>query len=287
MQYHALSLASQAGQEVHVVAFAGAAPCAAVASCAAIRLHALPSPPALLSRLPRALALPLKALLQLLSLLYALLWRTPFCSTLLLQTPPCIPTFAACQLACALRGARLVCDWHNFGYTLLALSLPPRSLLLRLAERYERALGRRCHAHLCVTQAMADELASPSWGVPSAVVLRDRPAAQFVRCDDVNARHSLFVRIAPLLVASAARCAGDWLAREEAGACCSLLPVPCHSLADALAQTARSSARPSRCARPARRGGGRGRACARTAPLSSCASEPPPNHNLPECTHPR
>ncbi len=270
MQYHALSLADQAGKDVHVIAYAGAAPVAAVASHAHVRLHALPPPPAFLSHLPRPLALALKALFQLAALLLALLWRTPRPTHMLLQTPPCVPTFAACQLACALRRAVLVCDWHNFGYTLLALSLRRSSLLLHAAEAYERALGRRAHAHLCVTRAMAAELARPAWGVPHAVVLHDRPASHFRRCDDASAAHELFRRLSPSLAASPAACADDWGAAEFAGACaasgrcvCVHVLMPCPSLS---AQQQRRCGRPSRAARAREET----RSCCLTAPRWWC-----------------
>ena len=128
MQYHALSLAEQAGRDVHVVAYGGSAPHAAVASHPRITLHALREPPASLARLPRPLALAVKAALQLATLLWALLWRVPAPSHYLLQTPPCVPTFAACLVAAALRRARLVVDWHNFAYSLMALTTRSRPL---------------------------------------------------------------------------------------------------------------------------------------------------------------
>ncbi len=218
MQYHALSLAEQAGRDVHVVAYADSVPHAAVASHARITVHALPAPPAALARLPRPAALACKALLQLVALLWALLVATPAPSHYLLQTPPCVPTFAACQLAAALRRARLVCDWHNFGYSLMALTHRAGAPLLRAAEAYERALGRRAHAHLCVTRAMADELARPGWGVPAAVVLHDRPAQMFCGRGTPQEAHELFVRIAPALAASRGASADDWAAGELAGA---------------------------------------------------------------------
>jgi beta-1,4-mannosyltransferase len=218
MQYHALSLADQAHGHVHVVAYAGATPVGAVAGHKGITLWALPPPPDWLARcLPRPLALACKAVFQLLVLLVALLLRTPRCSHVLLQTPPCLPTFAACQLACWLRRSRLVTDWHNLGFTLLALSVRPGSALVRLAERYERSLGRRAHAHLCVTHALAAELQRPEWGVPSPVVLHDRPARQFRHITDAGVKHALFQRLRPILQASpsaqnAATAAGcDWL----------------------------------------------------------------------------
>ncbi len=217
MQYHALSLAEQAGRDVHVVAYGGSAPHAAVASHPRITLHALREPPASLARLPRPLALAVKAALQLATLLWALLWRVPAPSHYLLQTPPCVPTFAACLVAAALRRARLVVDWHNFAYSLMALTTRSRPLLA-LAERYERALGRRAHAHLCVTRAMADELATPGWGVAAAKVLHDRPARMFRGRGSVEDAHELLARLAPTLAASPAAGAADWAVQELAGA---------------------------------------------------------------------
>ena len=217
MQYHALSLAEQAGRDVHVVAYGGSAPHAAVASHPRITLHALRQPPAALARLPRPLALALKALLQLATLLWALLLRVPPPSHYLLQTPPCVPTFAACLLAAAVRRARLVVDWHNFAYSLLALSTRSRPLLA-LAERYERALGRCAHAHLCVTRAMADCLATPGWGVRCAAVLHDRPARMFRGRSAPKDAHQLLARLAPTLAASPAAGAEDWAVAELAGA---------------------------------------------------------------------
>jgi beta-1,4-mannosyltransferase len=222
MQYHTLSLASQEGRDVHVVAYAGSAPHEAVWRHARVTLHALPPPPRALAALPSPLALPLKAALQLLALLWALLFRVPSPSHYLLQTPPCVPTFAACLLAARLRRARLVVDWHNFGYTLMALSPRPFKPLLRLAEAYERALGRRADAHLCVTRAMAAELAQPAWGVRGAVVLHDRPAEMFRGRATPQQAHELFGRLAPALAASPAARTDDWAAVELAGAACCL-----------------------------------------------------------------
>ena len=41
----------------------------------------------------------------------------------LLQLPPTIPTMALCSLAAWWHHAKLIYDWHNFGYTLMMLSL--------------------------------------------------------------------------------------------------------------------------------------------------------------------
>ena len=41
----------------------------------------------------------------------------------LVQLPPTIPTMALCSLAAWWHHAKLIYDWHNFGYTLMTLSL--------------------------------------------------------------------------------------------------------------------------------------------------------------------
>ena len=45
-----------------------------------------------------------------------------------------MPSLAVCCVVSLLRGATLVVDWHNYGYTLLALSLSPAHLLVRISE---------------------------------------------------------------------------------------------------------------------------------------------------------
>ena len=106
----------------------------------------------------------------------------------------CIPTFAVVWLVARASGARVVVDWHNFGYTVLAQNggRSERSALVRVARAYERALGSRMDAHLCVTAAMAAWLKT-EWGI-TAVVLYDRPPALF-RPLAVAERHELFTRL--------------------------------------------------------------------------------------------
>jgi serine/threonine protein kinase len=48
--------------------------------------------------------------------------------------PPAIPTLAVVLCVARLRGARVVVDWHNFGYSILALSLGERHALVRVSE---------------------------------------------------------------------------------------------------------------------------------------------------------
>lgn len=176
--------------------------------------------PPLVRRLPRLLALLAKALFQLATLLWMLLVALPRPDAILLQLPPAIPTVLVCRLAALRHRARLVFDWHNFAYTLMAIGMgrghpvvsgvrprgrassrrrgrhahsrpavrsspavaPPQ---VQLAERYERYWGRAAHASLCVTRAMQVELAW-HWAVP-ATVFYDRPP-DFFRPASLQAR---------------------------------------------------------------------------------------------------
>jgi beta-1,4-mannosyltransferase len=118
------------------------------------------------------------------TLLVTIRWPTH----LLIQVPPAIPALLIAHLVCALRGSRLVVDWHNFGYTILALKLGAAHPFVRLSAWYERVLSRGAHASLAVTVAMTDFLGT--WGVP-AVVLHDNPPSHFRRLP-VDEAHDLF-----------------------------------------------------------------------------------------------
>ena len=58
-----------------------------------------------------------------------------FCHLLVRVVLCSIPTLAVAWAAARLRGARFVIDWHNFGYTILSLSLGQRSAVTRAVIR--------------------------------------------------------------------------------------------------------------------------------------------------------
>jgi len=181
MLYHALALAS-ALAEVDVVGYAGSALDPAVRDHDHIRWHLL-SPDDERTRhgssglrfLARAL---IKVVRDCVSLLWHLLRVVRKPDVILVQSPPAVPTLLIALLAARLRSARLVVDWHNLGYTMLALRLGERHPLVRLAHRYERHFGRRADAHLCVSRRLQEALAT-EWDIPGAVVFYDRPSAAF------------------------------------------------------------------------------------------------------------
>lgn len=53
----------------------------------------------------------------------------------LAQNPPTIPTLAVAWIAGRLYGSKFIIDWHNYGFTILGLSLGKSHALVKLAER--------------------------------------------------------------------------------------------------------------------------------------------------------
>ncbi|KAJ1734666.1 mannosyltransferase, partial [Coemansia biformis] len=159
MQYHALSLA-RSGHQVDFVGYGGSRPMEDVLREQNIALRHM-HVPRLLATAPRALFLvtaPLKVAFQTLLLLWMLVFVIARPDVILVQNPPAIPTLLVARTCAWLMGARLIIDWHNYGYTVLGMALGPAHPVVRLAQRFERIFGGRAYAHLCVTDAMACDL---------------------------------------------------------------------------------------------------------------------------------
>lgn len=178
MQYHARALAAE-GAQVDLVGEAGMPVPADLQTNARVACHRLSA----FSRRPartRAgflVAAAWRVTRQAIQLLALLLWRLPRPDLILVQTPPAVPALLLGAIAARARRARLVFDWHNFGYAMLALRLGESHPLVRLSRRYERAMARYADAHLCVSRAMAERLRQ-DWHI-EARVLYDEPAEQF------------------------------------------------------------------------------------------------------------
>jgi beta-1,4-mannosyltransferase len=182
MRYHALALAD-CGVEVDLIGYAGSALPRALCDHPRIRCHLMPSTPLqfldhLKNSLFPAVALA-RIVVQAVRLLRLLLFVVGKPDAVLVQNPPAVPTLMVALLSARLRSARLVIDWHNLGYTMLALKLGWSSPIVRWMRRHERALGRRADAHLCVSRAMQLELEN-HWALSQATLLYDRPAEGFM-----------------------------------------------------------------------------------------------------------
>lgn len=174
MQYHALSL-SKLG-DVTMVGYAGEECCEAVAHIRQIRVAS-----------PSVKFRPLKFIILFFRFLFTLLKLRP--QLVVVQSPPALPFVLVAWLV----SRRVICDWHNLGFTLLedaARRKGRRDPLVAVYRLLERLSGRLAHAHICVTTPLAHWLRA-NFSV-SPTVAPDRPPA-FFRRDKVQSDGPLVV----------------------------------------------------------------------------------------------
>lgn len=219
MQYHALSLARDAGHAVDVIAYdAGTPPAREIIEHPMITMRCVTRGEWRVTEgWPNAARLVARVLAQCIHLVF-LLATMPRADAVLVQNPPCLPTFTACGVVCAVRGMELVVDWHNLAYTLFALKYGADGLMTRFCEKYERWQGRRWGTkHLCVTRAMREFL-EREWGLERVTVVYDRAPDCFRRAAERAEREERWEfwnapRVAQALRASSVARSGDVLDR--------------------------------------------------------------------------
>ncbi|CAN9505051.1 unnamed protein product [Ophioblennius macclurei] len=189
MQYHALSL-SRHLYHVTLVGFTDSKPHHDVINQTRIRILPITEVRGVQAG-PKLLRYVTKVLVQSLQLLRVLL-SMELQALVLMQNPPGLPGLAVAWSVCVLRGSRLMVDWHNYGFTIMALSHGPDHPVVRLAEWYERFFGPLASDSLCVTEAMKEDLRR-NWNI-RATTLYDRPAAIFKETP-LRLRHELFRRL--------------------------------------------------------------------------------------------
>ncbi|KAK9762138.1 mannosyltransferase [Basidiobolus ranarum] len=215
MQYHALSFAEH-GYFVDFVGYEGSLPMEGITNSSFIQLHYIQAPWKLPPGLPKLVFLlyaPFKVLFQIIQLFWILLFTISRPNYIFLQNPPAIPTLFLAQCVALLRGAKLIIDWHNFGYTILALNLGMASFVVKFAKWYEKVFGRKAYAHLCVTKAMAKEL-QENWDIKgNTVTLYDRPPTHFRRLSVEEIHHFLSrLNLREQLIQQGAD--QDWIVRD-------------------------------------------------------------------------
>jgi hypothetical protein len=107
--------------------------------------------------LPFFLCYIVKIIWQTIDLLW-LLFSKRIPDTLIMQNPPAIPTIPICWFYCVLTETQFIIDWHNYAYSLMALSLGNNHILVKLAKAIEIIFGRRATYNFCVTKAMKNDL---------------------------------------------------------------------------------------------------------------------------------
>ncbi|XP_039031885.1 UDP-glycosyltransferase TURAN-like isoform X2 [Hibiscus syriacus] len=195
MQYHALSLARQASLEVDIVAYGGSEPHPAVIENESIHIHTMiqwPKNSHSLLKILYPLMLLLKTIIQFIMLIWFLCFKVPPPDAFIVQNPPSVPTLVAVKWVSSLRKSAFIVDWHNFGYTLLGLSVGRSSPFVSIYHCLEKRYGQMANGSLCVTRAMQHELAQ-KWGI-KATVLYDQPPEFF--CPTLlQEKHKLFCRL--------------------------------------------------------------------------------------------
>ncbi|OQE43377.1 hypothetical protein PENCOP_c003G03508 [Penicillium coprophilum] len=190
MQYHALSIAKHGG-EVIIIGYNESDPHPDIISNPNISIVPLRPHPALLQTSNKLLFTiygPLKVLFQIACLWKCLAYTTKPSRWLLVQNPPSIPTLAIASIVCFLRQTKLIIDWHNFGYSILALKLGQSHPLVQMSMSYEKVFCKYATAHLCVTNAMKSVLKRDFNLQAPVLPLHDRPASHFNPILDPNAR---------------------------------------------------------------------------------------------------
>ncbi|KAF7340142.1 Chitobiosyldiphosphodolichol beta-mannosyltransferase [Mycena venus] len=153
-----------------------------IPSLSRARIRYIPEPPRWLRSFPFIVSGPIKVVLQVIYIFIELFTIPNPPEFILVQNPPSIPTLAIVWIVGRIRGCKVIIDWHNLGFTILAMRFPKqgeRHPLVRLAQWFERTFGRTAYAHLFVTEAMRDVLVS-EWDLQGhKVVLHDRPPRRF------------------------------------------------------------------------------------------------------------
>ena len=179
MQYHAGSLA-EAGHDVDLVGLEGATPMPTIANHPRItchRLHDRSFQARASGGMKRFVAGSLGRAVGQAWRLFTLLMRLPKADVILVQNPPAFPTLAVAWSVSKLRGSRFVIDWHNLSHTIVAIRLGETHRAVKALSRSERRWSRRAHAHLTVSQALADWLLK-HYRI-TATVVYDRPLDVF------------------------------------------------------------------------------------------------------------
>ncbi|XP_030847257.1 chitobiosyldiphosphodolichol beta-mannosyltransferase-like [Strongylocentrotus purpuratus] len=192
MQYHALSLAGEEF-DVEMVGYGGSKPHEDLLSNKQITLHVMADPPSF-KFLPSIVRYGVKVIYQCFQLCWVLFFKMKLPSHIFVQNPPAIPTLAVAWFACKVYGSKFVVDMHNYGYTILGITLGKTHPLVRFGEKFERFFGRQADGHFCVTEAMKTDLMD-NWQIKRPITLYDRPAAKF-RETPIEEQHELFTKLA-------------------------------------------------------------------------------------------
>lgn len=188
-QYHAISL-SQNDFAVDLIGYKESNTHPLIRGNPNIQVKGLLPVPKFINKFPKLLIYFLKVIWQSLTL-FIILLHSQKPSHLIMQNPPSIPTLLICLIICKLQNTKFIIDWHNFGYSIMALNLNKSHPLVKFAKRYECLLGKYSDENFCVTKAMKNFL-NDQWGIKSTV-LYDKPHDNFGKAK-VEEWHEIFLK---------------------------------------------------------------------------------------------
>ncbi|KAG2362688.1 glycosyl transferases group 1-domain-containing protein [Suillus spraguei] len=162
MTYHVESFA-KLGFDTYLIGYKGSKLIISLTSLSNIKLSYLSESPPLF-----VLAAPIKIMHQIAAILYTLVF-------IMIQNPPSIPTLPLAWLVGVIMGNKVIIDWHNLRYSVLALRFGKNTF----AGQYCKTIifGSSTYTHLFVTNVMRNHL-EQEWGLIFAV-LHDRPPSHF------------------------------------------------------------------------------------------------------------
>jgi beta-1,4-mannosyltransferase len=133
MQYHALSLASE-NFDVELVGYEGSRPHEDLMKNEKIKLHLMSHPPNMPLVFPSPFRYAFKVIWQSVQLMWVMLVQLQWPSHVLVQNPPAIPTLAVAWMFSRIYGSKFMIDWHNYGYSILSLTLGKNHIMVRFAK---------------------------------------------------------------------------------------------------------------------------------------------------------
>jgi beta-1,4-mannosyltransferase len=159
MMYHAASFAQHEWEAI-LVGYDDTPLMPSLLETPHIQSQPIASPSRIIMRLPWIIRAPIRILYQIVSVLQIALFTLPFHpEVIMVQNPPSIPTLALARLITHVTKAKLLIDWHNTGYSILAMRTGDASILVRIAKWFESYFGKKAYAHLFVTKALEKFLA--------------------------------------------------------------------------------------------------------------------------------
>lgn len=142
-------------------------------------------------RLPGILSYIIKTIVQAILLIYCLA-KAEAPHIILVQNPPSIPTLPVIYLYSRIVGAKLIVDWHNYGYSILALKLGCNNILVKLYRRIEMYFGSLADAAFAVSKTMSEDLVKSHGQVGPIYTVYDRPPNHF-HAMDIESKHGYFL----------------------------------------------------------------------------------------------